>query len=168
MLIKVEPAGFFMYTVQLIFDLDRPDSEDGTVRDYLTDNELEPRYQTTGEYEGRQSEVMQFGGCYLGRHLQSVGQIQRRAVEVELLTAEVETHLADLELLSERAGTRDGSAVESAPALSEAQRQETIAALVTDFHQESAFQANENGELAVSLDRDEVRAAALRMLGGDR
>ena len=120
MLIKVEPAGFFMYTVQLIFDLDRPDSEDGTVRDYLTDNELEPRYQTTGEYEGRQSEVMQFGGCYLGRHLQSVGQIQRRAVEVELLTAEVENHLADLELLSDRAGTKDGSAVESAPALSEA------------------------------------------------
>ena len=37
MLIKVEPAGFFMYTVQLIFDLDRPDSEDGPVRDYLTD-----------------------------------------------------------------------------------------------------------------------------------
>ena len=168
MLIKVEPAGFFMYTVQLIFDLDRPDSEDGTVRNYLTDNELEPRYQTTGEYEGRQSEVMQFGGCYLGRHLQGVGQIQRRAVEVELLTAEVENHLADLELLSDRAGTRDGSAVESAPALSEAQRQETIAALVTDFHQESAFQANENGELAVSLDRDEVRAAALRRLGGDR
>ena len=142
MLIKVEPAGFFMYTVQMIFDVENPDAEDGTVRDYLADNELEPRYQSTGQYEGRQCEVMQFGGCYLGRHLQSVGQIQRRAVEVELLTAEVESHLTAL-------------AVEL-PA-------ETVAALAADFHQESAFQANEAGELTAVLDREAVREAALRL-----
>ena len=145
MLIKVEPAGFFMYTVQMIFDVENPDAEDGTVRDYLADNDLEPRYQSTGQYEGRQCEVMQFGGCYLGRHLQSVGQIQRRAVEVELLTAEVESHLTAL-------------AVEL-PA-------ETVAALAADFHQESAFQANEAGELTAVLDREDVRQAALR-LGAD-
>ena len=145
MLIKVEPAGFFMYTVQMIFDVENPDAEDGTVRDYLADNELEPRYQSTGQYEGRQCEVMQFGGCYLGRHLQSVGQIQRRAVEVELLTAEVESHLTAL-------------AVEL-PA-------ETVAALAADFHQESAFQANEAGELTAVLDREDVRQAALRLGGG--
>ena len=148
MLIKVEPAGFFMYTVQMIFDVENPDAEDGTVRDYLADNELEPRYQSTGQYEGRQCEVMQFGGCYLGRHLQSVGQIQRRAVEVELLTAEVESHLTAL-------------AVEL-PA-------ETVAALAADFHQESAFQPNEAGELTAVLDREEVKEAALRLgAGGDR
>ncbi len=145
MLIKVEPAGFFMYTVQMIFDVENPDAEDGTVRDYLADNELEPRYQSTGKYEGRQCEVMQFGGCYLGRHLQSVGQIQRRAVEVELLTAEVESHLTAL-------------AVEL-PA-------ETVAALAADFHQESAFQANEAGELTAVLDREAVKEAALRLGGG--
>ena len=145
MLIKVEPAGFFMYTVQMIFDVENPDAEDGTVRDYLADNELEPRYQSTGQYEGRQCEVMQFGGCYLGRHLQSVGQIQRQAVEVELLTAEVESHLTAL-------------AVEL-PA-------ETVAALAADFHQESAFQPNEAGELTAVLDREAVREAALRLGGG--
>ena len=155
MFIKVEPAGFFMYTVQLIFDPASPDSEDQEVRDYLTDHELEPRYQYEIEEAGRPCEVLQFGGCYLGRHLQTVGQIQRDAVEVELLTAEVETHLAALalpQLADDKSA--DGSA-----------RQETVAALVSELHQESAFQPDENGELVVALDRKEVKAAALRLLG---
>lgn len=156
MFIKVEPAGFFMYTVQLIFDPASPDSEDQEVRDYLTDHELEPRYQYEIEEDGRPCQVLQFGGCYLGRHLQSVGQIQRHAVEVELLTAEVQGHLTALELPQLTvAESGDG-----------AKLQETVATLVSELHQESAFQANENGELAVALDREEVKAAALRVLGG--
>lgn len=153
MFIKVEPAGFFMYTVQLIFDPDSPDSEDQEVRDYLSDHELEPRYQYQIEQDGRPCDVLQFGGCYLGRHLQSVGQIQRHAVEVELLTAEVEGHLAALELPQLTASADGGK------------RQETVAALVSQLHQESAFQPDENGELTAALDREEVRAAALRVLG---
>ena len=155
MFIKVEPAGFFMYTVQFIFDPARPDSEDQEVRDYLTDHELEPRYRYEIEEDGRPCQVLQFGGCYLGRHLQSVGQIQRHAVEVELLTAEVEGHLSVLQI--PQLGGDDSSGVES--------RRETVAALVSELHQESAFQANENGELEVTLDREEVRAAAVRLLG---
>ena len=155
MFIKVEPAGFFMYTVQLIFDPERPDSEDREVRDYLTDHELEPRYQYQIEHEGRPCDVLQFGGCYLGRHLQSVGQIQRHAVEVELLTAEVEGHLVALQLLP---ATGDDS-------LDDEKRKETLAALVSELHDESAFQPDENGELSVALDREVVRAAALRLLG---
>ncbi len=155
MFIKVEPAGFFMYTVQLIFDPASPDSEDQEVRDYLTDHELEPRYQYQIEQDGRPCDVLQFGGCYLGRHLQTVGQIQRHAVEVELVTAEVEAHLAALALPQlEAAESEDG-----------AKRRETVDALVSELHNESAFQPDENGELAVALDRDAVRAAALRVLG---
>ena len=154
MFIKVEPAGFFMYTVQLIFDPGSPDSEDQEVRDYLADHELEPRYQYEIEEGGRPCEVLQFGGCYLGRHLQTVGQIQRHAVEVELLTAEVEGHLAALALPQ----LADGESGEGEL------RQETVAALVSELHQESAFQPNENGELAVALDREEVRVAALQYL----
>ena len=158
MFIKVEPAGFFMYTVQLIFDPASPDSEDQEVRDYLADHELDPRYQYDIDHEGRSCQVLQFGGCYLGRHLQAVGQIQRHAVEVELVTAEVETHLTALALpqLAE-ADSGDGE-----------MRRETVAALVTELHQESAFQADDNGELAVALDREEVKAAALRLLGGEQ
>ena len=155
MFIKVEPAGFFMYTVQLIFDPERPDSEDQEVRDYLTDHELEPRYQYQIEQDGRPCDVLQFGGCYLGRHLQSVGQIQRHAVEVELLTAEVKTHLSALELPQLAETESEG----------ETRLPETVAALVSELHDESAFQADENGELAVALDREEVRAAAIRLLG---
>ncbi|MYC28923.1 MAG: hypothetical protein F4X65_02385 [Chloroflexi bacterium] len=155
MFIKVEPAGFFMYTVQLIFDPASPDSEDQEVRDYLADHELEPRYQYQIEEDGRPCDVLQFGGCYLGRHLQSVGQIQRHAVEVELLTAEVEGHLAALALPQLAAPNSEDGEV----------RQETVAALVSELHDESAFQPDENGELAVVLDREEVKAAALRVLG---
>jgi hypothetical protein len=152
MFIKVEPAGFSMYTVQMVFDTQRPDSEDQEVRDYLEEHELEPRYQWTGEFEGRPCEWLQYGGCYLGRHLNDIGQIQRRAVEIELLTAEIE-------------GQLDLIAAEEVP-MAEDQRRGAVAALVQEFHQESSFQANEKGELTAVLDRNEVKEAARRLLSG--
>jgi hypothetical protein len=93
---------------------------------------------------------MQFGGCYLGKHLQSIGQIQRQAVEAELLTAEIEGHLSSL-------------SVEELP-LTWEQRQAVIATLAQEFHQESSFQTNENGELTAVLDGNQVREAARRWL----
>ena len=90
MFIQVEPADFFMYTVRLIFDLEHENTEDPLVRDYLSEHELEPKYQWTAELEDSQCEFMQFGGCYLGRHLDKIGQIQRQSVEQELLTGEVD------------------------------------------------------------------------------
>ena len=149
MFIKVEPADFFMYRVNLIFDTENPDSEDQEVKDYLVQKELEPRYQSTGEYEGRQCEMMLFGGCYLGRHLEHIGQIQRHAVEIEILTAEIERHLSS-----------DTSALFP---ISEERRQEAVAQLVQEFHQESTFQTNENGEVFVALDEDALVAAAQRL-----
>ena len=135
MYIKVEPAGFFMHTVKLIFDLDCPNSEDGPVREYLAEHQLEPRYCWDNELEGNRGEVLQFGGCYLGSHLQGIGQIQRNAVEVELLTAEIDRHL--------------DSVLDGQPVLTEKQshygRQAAISALVSEFHQESSFQPNEPG-----------------------
>ena len=150
MQIQVEPADFFMYRVKLIYDLENPDSEDKQVRDYLEQHELEPKFQGNGEFEGRQSELMLFGGCYLGKHLDQIGQIQRHHVEVELLKAEVERHL---------------DASDASTALS-AQERELAAVddLVGEFHQESAFQANENGELVAVLDGDDVRTAARQLI----
>ena len=150
MFINVEPAEFFMYRVKLIFDLEQPDSEDQKVRDYMTEHELEPRYLSTQELDERQCEVMQFGGCYLGRHLDNIGKIQRNAVEVELLTAEIEAHL-------------NASTTED-PTLPEEQRQDTIANLVEEFHQDSSFETAENGDLMVVLDGEAVRAAARRRI----
>ena len=134
-----------MFRVIMTFDLEYPDSEDQDVRDYLTEHELEPRYTNQGEFEDRQCEFMQFGGCYLGNHLQNISQIQRVAVEVELLTAEIRVHL--------------NISPDAATPLAEDQ-QTAIAQLIKDFHQDSSFQTNENGELIVVLDGDAVRAAA--------
>ena len=151
MFIDIEPAEFFMYRVKLIFDLEEPNSEDQQVRDYMTEHELEPKYIYNQDLDEHQCEVMQFGGCYLGRrHLDQIGLIQRTAVEVELLTTEIEGHL-------------NGSASDKLR-LPEEQRQETIANLVQEFHQESSFETAENGELTAVLDGEEVRAAARRRM----
>ena len=152
MLIKVEPAGFFMYTVQMVFDVEQPDSEDLAIRDYLAEYELEPRYKWNSEDEGRNCQWLQFGGCYLGKHLQGIGQIQRKAVEVELLTEEVNRCLE-----SGSIGTRFSS---------EEQRQSIVSALVQEFQRESTFQVNENGELAAVLDYVEVEESWQRLLSG--
>ena len=145
MFVQVEPADFFMYTVKLIFDLEKPDSEDQEARDYLDERELEPRYLSTADLDGRQCQIMQFGGCYLGRHLDHLGQIQRRAVEVEVLTDEIRNHL-----------TSEGDSPEQTV------DKALMAALVAEFHEDSAFQAAENGELVAVLDADIVKAAAGR------
>ncbi len=152
MFINVEPADFFMYRVKLIYNLDSPDSEDQQVRDYLAENELIPKVQDTGEFEGNQSEMMVFGGCYLGRHLNQISQIQRRAVEVELLTAEIQRHLS--------ASTDDGLA------LGEEEKQGAVAELVQTFHQDSSFQTNEKGELEAVLDGQAVLEAAQQLRSG--
>ena len=147
-----------MYRVILIFDMESPDSEDQEVRDYLEEHELEPRYQSTGELDQRQCEFLQFGGCYLGRHVDSIGQIQRKAVEVELLTAAIQGHLAD---------TTDGDVGEAA-GLTEQQRQAAVAELVPQFHQESSFETAENGNLIAVLDGEAVREAAHQLVANIR
>ena len=150
MYITVEPAGLMMHTVKLVFDPSDPAAEDQEVRDYLSHYELEPRYHWFAELEGlegRQCEIMQFGGCYLGRNLQNIGQIQRRSVETELLTAEIERHLAagNLPILASAAA---------------AERQAAIAAMRDEFRQEENFSLDDANELRATLD-----AAALQLAG---
>jgi hypothetical protein len=150
MFIKVEPAGFFMYTVQMAFDQEQPDSEDAEVRGYLAEHELEPRYEWEAEMEGRNCQWLQFGGCYLGGHLQGIGQIQRQAVETELLVEEINRYV--------------DSAPETVAALSGDARQELVAALVAEFRREESFAPDEQGRLTACLDREELAAAARRLL----
>ena len=139
-----------MYRVKLIFDLEQPDSEDQQVRDYLTEHELEPKYLHTQELDESQCEVMQFGGCYLGSHLDRIGQIQRNAVEVALLTTEIETHL--------------NASTSEELLLPEEQRQDAMTHLVELFHQDSSFQTAENGDLVAVLDGEVVLAVARRRM----
>ena len=149
MFIKVEPAEFFMYRVILIFDLESPDAEDREVREYMAEWELDPKYQRTGDVEGRDSELMQFGGCYLGRHLGKISEIQRNHVERELLTAEI------VRLLE---------AAEPPVALPAAGREETLRELTQTFHTPEAFRTNNEGLLEATLDAPAVRRAARELL----
>ena len=146
MFIKVEPAGFFMHTVKLIFDLDNPDSEDIEVRDYLAKHELEPRYRWDDKLEDDKAEVIQFGGCYLGNHLQGIGQIQRKAVEVELLIEALTPYVEEVLNEVESGQVSDGKCITDQ--------------LVKIFHDESYFGSNESGELTVSLPVDVVLRSA--------
>ena len=154
MYITVEPAGLMMHTVKLVFDPSDPAAEDQEVRDYLSKYELEPRYHWFAEIEGlegRQCEIMQFGGCYLGRNLQNIGQIQRQVVETELLTAEIERHIAAGNL----------------PALASAdvaERMAAIAAMRDEFRQEENFSLDDANELRATLDVADLRAAGERAL----
>ncbi len=143
-----------MYSVKLIYDLESPDSEDLLVRDYLVENELEPKYQGEVDYEGRQCEMMYFGGCYLGKHLQRIGAIQRNAVEQEILTEEIERHLR--------------SAASNPLPINGTERQEAVARLVQEFQESSEFQTNDLGELCISLDENDVVEAARRLAPGDQ
>ena len=86
--------------------------------------------------------------------LDSISQIQRKAVEVELLTAEVESHL----------NVTGGQTI----TFTEEGRREAVAELVRSFHQESSFQTAENGELIAVLDGDAVREAANMLMAGSQ
>jgi len=149
MIIKVEPAEMFMYRVILISNLETPDPEDQEIRDYLETNELEPKYRSEGDFEGRHSESMQFGGCYLGRHTGEINLIQQKYVESELIAYEINRHLGESD-----------SPVE----IPEELREDALAELLKDFNNEDAFRETDDGKYEVALDGEKVRDAARAML----
>ena len=151
MIIKVEPADFFMYTVVLIANLENPDPEDQEIRDYLDANELEPKYRSEGDFEGRHSESMQFGGCYLGKHTGEINLIQQRYIEKEIIVHEIKRHLGESDRPVE---------------IPEAQREGAVAQLLETFNNDDAFREMDDGKYEVALDGDAVREAARSLLAG--
>ncbi|PKB71866.1 MAG: hypothetical protein BZY87_03260 [SAR202 cluster bacterium Io17-Chloro-G6] len=150
MIIRVEPAEFFMYRVILIANLENPDPEDQDIRDYMEANELEPKYRSEGDYEGHRSESMQFGGCYLGRHTGEINLIQQRYIEQELISHEINRHLGESDQPVE---------------IPEERREGAVAELLTNFHNDDAFKKLDDGTYEVALDGEAVREAARNLLG---
>ncbi len=148
MRIRVEPKDFFMYAVYVAFSQDQPEVEDEEIRAYLQQHDLVPKWQERDRWEDQDFEVMYFGGCYLGPHLNVIGNMQRTAVEKELLTAEVERILKE----GTEASTRCGIEGISPPEVNE-----LIAGLVKEFHLESSFSTDEDGHLRVMLEAAVVR-----------
>jgi hypothetical protein len=143
MRIKREPKEFFMYSVFLAFSKEQPHPEDDAIKAYLDAHELIPKVQGTDQIDDQEFEVLYFGGCYLGNHLQVIEDMQRQAVEQELLRVEIEHVLQE----PTAPGTR--RVAEKTP---EPELQALITNLVQEFHQDSSFDADEVGYLKVSLD----------------
>jgi hypothetical protein len=156
MRLKIEPKAFFMYAVFLAFSKEHPDPEDEAIKAYLDAHELIPKAQGTDRFEDQEFDVMYFGGCYLGKHLDVISDMQRQAVEQELLTVAIEC------ILQETTVPETRRVVDQTPA---SQMQALIATLVQEFHQDTSFGANEAGYLKVTLEPAVIQQRFLGLVG---
>lgn len=156
MRIKVEPKDFFMYSIFLAFNNEQPDMEDETVKKYLEERELIPKVQGKDTVDGMEHDVMYFGGCYLGRHLQTLEGMQRQAVELEMLGAKIRS------TIDESTNPQTRQLAEATP---EPQLQEILHNVVQAFHYETSFGADEEGMLIVSLEPAAIQEKFLEIAG---
>jgi hypothetical protein len=156
MRIKIEPKEFFMYAVFLAFSKERPAPEDEAIKAYLDAHELIPKAQGTDRFEDQEFDVLYFGGCYLGKHLDVISDMLRQAVEHELLTVEIER------VLQETTAPETRRVADQIPA---PQMQALIACLIQAFHQDTSFGANEEGYLKVTLEPAAIEQRFLELVG---
>src|SRR5215475_14141662 len=156
MRIKIEPKEFFMYAVFLAFSKERPAPEDEAIKAYLNAHELIPKAQGTDRFEDQEFEVLYFGGCYLGKHLDVIIDMQRQSVEHELLTVAIER------ILQETTAPETRRVADQMPA---PQMQALIATLVQEFHQDASLGANEAGYLKVTLEPAVIEQRFLELMG---
>ena len=156
MRIKIEPKEFFMYAVFLAFSTEHPDPEDEAIKAYLDAHELIPKVQGTDTFEDQEWDIMYFGGCYLGKHLDVISDMQRQAVEHQMLTVEIERILQAMTAPETRRVT------EKTP---EPQMQALVANLAQEFHQDTSFGANEEGYMKVVLEPAVIEQRFLALVG---
>ncbi len=156
MRIKIEPKAFFMYAVFLAFSKEHPHPEDEAIKAYLDAHELIPKARGTDTFEDQEFEVMYFGGCYLGKHLEVISNMQRQAVEHQLLTVDIERILQ---------ATTTPETRRVADKTPEPQMKALIAHLVQAFHQDTSFGANEAGYLKVTLEPAVIEQRFLELVG---
>ncbi len=99
---------------------------------------------------------MYFGGCYLGKHLDVISDMQRQAVEHQLLTVDIER------ILQATTAPETRRVADQIPA---PQMQGLIATLVQEFHQDTSFGANEAGYLRVTLEPTVIEQRFLELVG---
>lgn len=64
-----------MTRFSLYFNQDYPHVNDGRVRQYLSQNSLEPKRVLQVRIGGERFKVLHFGGCYLDPHLDRVSEL---------------------------------------------------------------------------------------------
>ena len=145
-----------MYAVFLAFSKEHPDPEDEAIKAYLDTHELIPKAQGTDTFADQEFDVMYFGGCYLGKHLEVISDIQRQAVEHQMLTVEIER------ILQATTAPETRRVAEKTP---EPQLKALIAHLAQEFHQDASFGANEAGYLKVILEPAVIEQRLLALVG---
>ena len=145
-----------MYSVFLAFSKEHPNPEDEAIKAYLDAHELIPKAQGTDRFEDQEFDVMYFGGCYLGKHLDVISDMQRQAVEHQLLTVAIER------ILQETTAPETRRVAEKTP---EPQMQALVANLAQEFHQDASFGANEAGYLQVILEPAIIEQRFLALVG---
>ena len=154
MIIRIEPKDWNMHTVIMFFKEEEPHPEDADIRRYLEERHLEPRRQYNTELEGEKFEVLTYGGCYLGRHMNALADIQRGVVEKELLAEAIP------ELLVSGPDT-DAAALAATKSASDLTT--IVEALTEALHTPDNFGIDANGELQTTVSAEDVQAQFLTL-----
>lgn len=154
MIIRIEPKDWNMHSVIMFFKQEEPHPEDADIRRYLEERRLEPRRQYNTELEGEKFEVWTYGGCYLGRHMNALADIQRAVVEREILAEAIPALLAD---------GPDAQTAALASAKTEAEMTTIIDALTDALHTPDNFGIDANGELQTTVSAEDVQAQFLAL-----
>ncbi len=154
MIIRIEPKDWNMHTVLMFFNEEEPHSEDADIRRYLEERHLEPRRQYNTELAGEKFEVWTYGGCYLGRHMNALADIQRTVVEKELLAEAIPELLAS---------GSDADAATLAASKTDAEMTTIVDALTETLHTPDNFGVDANGELQTTVSADQVQAQFLTL-----
>jgi hypothetical protein len=150
MIIHTEPADLLMVRYKLYFNQHHPDPEDSWVQTYLHEHGLEPRRQLEEEHDGVPYTVLHFGQCYLGRHIEAIGQLYQRGIEHTVLAQYL------LHMLSEAGDTAWRSTAEPADA---AAQRAVAAELAAQLHPAAHFEVTADNNLQVHIDTAVVMAA---------
>ena len=142
MLMEFTPKDWFMMRVGLVFREGDPDPEDAWVRSYLHAQQLVPRHQLKEERNGIACEVLYFGQCYLGRHLQALQNLYQKGLERSLL-------LEKLRQLRQPPGDRG---MTWPPELDDRTFEAVLPALAEGLHEQVSFGSDSEGYLTLSLD----------------
>ena len=154
MIIRIEPKDWNMHTVLMFFKQEEPHPEDADVRRYLEERHLEPRRQYDTELAGEKFEVLTYGGCYLGRHMNALADIQRAVVEKELLVEAIPELLAS---------GPDAKASSLAATKSASDMTAIVEALTETLHTPENFGIDSNGELQTTVSAEDVQAQFLTL-----
>ena len=154
MIIRIEPKDWNMHTVLMFFKEEEPHPEDADIRSYLQERHLEPRRQYNTELAGEKFEVWTYGGCYLGRHMNALADIQRAVVEKELLAEAIPGLLTD---------GPDAGAASLAAAKTDDEMTSIVDTLTETLHTPDNFGIDANGELQTTVSAEDVQAQFLTL-----